>query len=87
MALLLWVKFQEGFRSEHWTLFERELERKKDKLVLSDLVPGLHCLTVGVQEWFQKGTEPFLMMLTMLVNGGKSSQVKRFPLNLKQEES
>lgn len=58
-----------------------------DKPVLSHLVAGLHSRTVGVQGEFQKGTERFLMMLTMLVNGGKSSQVERFPLNLKQEES
>lgn len=63
------------------------MERRRDRLVLSDLVPGLHYLTAEVQGWFQKATEAFLMMLTMLVSGGKCSRVKRFPLNLKHEES
>lgn len=66
---------------------ERELGRKRDRLMLSDLVSGPHCLTVGVQGWFQKGMEHFSMILTMLVNGEKSSQAKRYRLNLKQEES
>lgn len=74
------VEFWEGFCSQLCVT-------KRDNLVLSDLVPGLHSLTAGAQGYFQKGTEHFLMMLTTLVNGGKSSRVKRFPLNLKLEES
>lgn len=73
--------------SQHWALHGRELARKGDKLAVSNLVPGPHCLTAGAQGWFQKRTEPFSTMLTMLVSGGKSSQAKRFPLNLKHVES
>lgn len=60
---------------------------ERHRLLLSDLVPGLHCLTAGVQGEFQKGTGHFSMTLTMSASGGKSSQVKRFPLNLKHVES
>lgn len=59
----------------------------RHRLALSDLIPGLHCRTAGVQGEFQKGTGRFSMTLTRSASGGKSSQVKRFPLNLKPVEN